>query len=473
MYRSRPIAALLLALSLGTAAPAFAETVAKTSEAAQTQKRFGPEVTTFTLDNGMQVVIIPDRRAPVVTHMVWYKAGAADEPPGKSGIAHYLEHLMFKGTNTVESGEFSRRVAAIGGQENAFTGQDYTGYFQRVTPDALPEMMRLEADRMANLVLDQDKILAEREVIAEERASRTENNPGSLLREAMGAALYQNHPYGIPIIGWQHEIDALTKDDAIAFYDRFYTPNNAILVVAGDVDVEEVKRLAQETYGKVERRAEPGKRARPTEPAPRAARRVDMADARVRTPSFQRLYLAPSYNTDEPGEAEALEVLGEVLGGGSTSRIYRKLVIEDRIATSAGSWYQGGSYDATEFGLYASPRPGVTLAQVEEGLDAVVAKLLKEGVTEEEVEKAKARLIKSSVFSQDSQGTMARIYGGSLALGSTVEDIQQWPARIGEVSVDKVNEVARRYLKLERSVSGTLRPAKVETGAQTEDKQEG
>lgn len=422
----------------------------------------GPRVTSFFLDNGLQVVVIPDRRAPVVTHMIWYRAGSADEPPGKSGIAHYLEHLMFKGTKTVKNGAFSARVAAIGGQENAFTSTDYTAYFQRVTPAALEEMMTLEADRMENLVLTDEIIIPERDVVQEERNARTENNPGSLLREAMAAALYQNHPYGIPIIGWQHEVNALNKDDAIAFYDRFYTPNNAILVVAGDIDVKTVKGLAEKTYGKVKRRAEPGIRKRPTEPPPRAARSVEMADARVRTPSFQRLYLAPSYNTDSNGEAEALEVLAELLGNGSTSRLYKALVIEQKIATSAGSWYQGNALDDSQFGFYGSPREGVTLAQIEAAIDQEIAKLLKDGVTEQEVKRTQNRLIKQVIFSQDSQSTLARIYGGSLVLGSTIEDIESWPDRIREVTAESVEKVARKYFEKKRSVTGYLSPEKQE-----------
>jgi zinc protease len=387
------------------------------------EENTGPEITTFYLENGLQVVVIPDRRAPVVTHMIWYRAGSADERPGKSGIAHYLEHLMFKGTKTVENGAFSARVAAIGGQENAFTSTDYTAYFQRITPAALEEMMTLEADRMENLVLTDEIIIPERDVVQEERNSRTENNPGSLLREAMAAALYQNHPYGTPIIGWQHEVNALNKDDAIAFYDRFYTPNNAILVVAGDVDAETVKGLAEKTYGKVKRRAEPGIRKRPTEPPPRAARSVEMSDARVRTPSFQRLYLVPSYNTDENGEAEALEVLAELLGSGSTSRLYKALVIDQKIATSAGSWYQGNALDNSQFGFYGSPREDVTLAQIETAIEKEIEKLLESGVTEQEVKRTQNRLIKQVIFSQDSQSTLARIYGGSLVLGATIDEI--------------------------------------------------
>jgi len=426
------------------------------------EENTGPEITTFYLENGLQVVVIPDRRAPVVTHMIWYRAGSADERPGKSGIAHYLEHLMFKGTKTVENGAFSARVAAIGGQENAFTSTDYTAYFQRITPAALEEMMTLEADRMENLVLTDEIIIPERDVEQEERNSRTENNPGSLLREAMAAALYQNHPYGTPIIGWQHEVNALNKDDAIAFYDRFYTPNNAILVVAGDVDAETVKGLAEKTYGKVKRRAEPGIRKRPTEPPPRAARSVEMSDARVRTPSFQRLYLVPSYNTDENGEAEALEVLAELLGSGSTSRLYKALVIDQKIATSAGSWYQGNALDNSQFGFYGSPREDVTLAQIETAIEKEIEKLLESGVTEQEVKRTQNRLIKQVIFSQDSQSTLARIYGGSLVLGATIDEIEAWPDRIRAVTAESIAEVARKYLQKKRSVTGYLSPEQKE-----------
>jgi zinc protease len=448
---------LLLALPFGLmafAAPALQPALAQTGQLAETIAA-GPQVTTFTLDNGMEVVIIPDNRAPVVTHMVWYKAGAADERPGKSGIAHYLEHLMFKGTETVPGGVFSERIAALGGSENAFTSNDYTGYFQRVPPGALEEMMRLEADRMENLVLEQEKILAERDVVDEERNQRTENNPGSLLREAMDAALYQNHPYGVPIIGWQHEMRGLTKDDAIYFYDRWYTPNNAILIVAGNVEPAEVKRLAEETYGKVERRAEPGKRARPDEPRPRAARLVELSDPRVRQPLFQRVYLAPGLSMVEGREGEALEVLSEILGGGPTSRIYKSLVLSGK-ATSAGAYYRGGSMDETEFGFYASPRDDTSLDELETLIEAEIATVLADGVTQEEIDRAIKRLKRSAIFAQDSQTTLARIYGATLASGGTIQDVQEWPDRISAVTPQDVRAAADRVLKIERSVSGRL-----------------
>ena len=415
-------------------------------------------VTSFELDNGMKVVVIPDNRAPVVTHMVWYKAGSADEPPGKSGIAHYLEHLMFKGTKTVKNGEFSAKIAEIGGQENAFTSYDYTAYYQRVTPEALEEMMRLEADRMENLVLTDEIVLPEREVVQEERNSRTENNPSSLLREAMSATLYQNHHYGIPIIGWQHEVNQLTKEDAIAFYDKFYTPNNATLVVAGNITEERVRELAEKTYGLVKRRAEPGDRVRPSEPPPRAARRVEMSDHRVRTPSFQRLYLVPSYHKAQPGEAEALDVLSEIIGGSTTSRLYKALVLEKKIATASGSWYQGNALDMTEFGFYGTPRPGQPLPEIEKAVSEVIDDVIENGVTQKEVERATKRLVRSAVFARDSQTTLARIYGAGLTAGSSIERIESWPDRISQVSVEAVNEAARKYLKLPRSVTGYLTP---------------
>ena len=420
----------------------------------------GPEVSSLMLENGLQVVVIPDRRAPVVTHMIWYKAGSADEPAGKSGIAHYLEHLMFKGTKTVPGGVFSAKVAEIGGQENAFTSTDYTAYYQRVAPSALEEMMRLEADRMANLVLTDEIIIPERDVILEERRSRTENNPGSLLGEAVQAALFQNHRYGIPIIGWMHEVVKLNKDDAIAFYDTYYTPNNAVLIVAGDVSPNEVFALAKKTYGKIARRAEPGRLVRPQEPPPTAARFVKLTDPRVRAPSFQRTYLVPSYGNHENLEAEALDILGEILGGSSTSRLYKQLTINKKLASRAGGYYQGGAIDDTRFMVYATPRQGVSLEEVEVEIDAILANLLENGVTQEEVDRSVNRLIKSTIFARDSQTTMARVYGASLIVGESLEEIAGWPLRLKNLTAEDINKVARKYLKKKRSVTGYLSPEK-------------
>src|SRR5271154_5781381 len=309
-----------------------------------------PTITDFKLDNGLEVVVIPDHRAPVVTHMIWYKVGAADETPGKSGLAHFLEHLMFKGTEKNPGGTFSQDVAEIGGQENAFTTSDYTGFFQRVPREHLKEMMALEADRITGLVLTDEVVKPELNVVLEEQNMRVANNPVGRLGEQMDAALYLNHPYGRPAIGWRHEIEKLNRDDALAFYRRFYTPNNAIVVIAGDVTAEEVKADAEETYGKIAPRADNNPRQRPMEPEQEAPRTVTLADDKVEQPSVSRVYLAPSRITAKPGESQALEVLAHVLGGGVNGRLYKALVVEQNLALNAGAYYSSTALDYGKFG---------------------------------------------------------------------------------------------------------------------------
>ncbi|QIB33893.1 M16 family metallopeptidase [Ancylobacter pratisalsi] len=419
----------------------------------------GAEVAEFTLDNGLQVVVVPDHRAPVVTHMVWYRVGSADEQPGKSGIAHFLEHLMFKGTESHPAGEFSQVVGKLGGQENAFTSQDYTAYFQRVAKENLGTVMDFEADRMTGLVLTDEVVLPERDVVLEERRMRTDNDPSSQLSEAAQAAMYVNHPYAHPIIGWEDEIKKLNREDALAFYRRFYTPNNAILVVAGDVQPDEVKKLAEGTYGKVKPRAETAERIRPQEPPPRASRRLVLADARVGQPNLARAYLVPSYRNDKK-ESVALDVLSQILGGGSTGRLYRTLVAEKGLAAGAGSWYQSTALDETRFAISASPRPEVTMETLEQALDQVIGDLAKNGPDAGELERAKTRLVAEAIYAQDNQATLARIYGAALATGSTIEDVKIWPDMVKEVSADEVRDVARRYLVPARSVTTELLPAK-------------
>jgi zinc protease len=415
-----------------------------------------PAVEHFTLANGLEVVVIPDRRAPVVTHMVWYKVGAADEPPGKSGIAHFLEHLMFKGTAKNPSGRFSQVVATIGGQENAFTSSDYTGYFQRVARDKLKEMMEFEADRMTGLVLTDEVVLPERDVVLEEQNSRVANNPGAKLGEEVQAALYLNHPYGRPVIGWRPEIEKLNRADALAFYKQYYTPNNAILVIAGDVTAAEVKKLAAETYGRVPRVAEVPPRKRPQEPEQRSVRTVTLADPRVAQPSLQRSYLVPSAVTAKAGESEALEILSQILGSGNNSRLYRKLVVEDKLAVSVGAWYQGMALDDTRFGVYGTPQQNVTLQQLEAGIDAVIADLAANGITADELDTARTKLIADTVYAQDSQATLARWYGAALTIGLTVEDVKSWPDRVARVTAEDVQKAARTWLDKKRSVTGFL-----------------
>jgi len=424
--------------------------------AAPAQGGIGAQITNFTLANGLEVVVIPDHRAPVVTHMVWYKVGSADETPGKSGLAHFLEHLMFKGTDKNPSGRFSQVVATIGGQENAFTSADYTGYFQRVPRGELKQMMELEADRMTGLVLSDDAVRPELNVVLEEQNMRVGNNPAARLGEQMDAALYLNHPYGRPVIGWRQEIEQLDREEALEFYRRFYTPNNAIVVIAGDVTAEEVRALAQDTFGKVPRVADIKPRLRPQEPVQEAPRTVTLADPRVTQPSLSRYYLVPSSTTARPGESEALDVLAHVLGRGSNSRLYQTLVVEKGVAVNAGASYDGTALDNTRLSVYATPKPETTLPQLEQAIDAVLADVVENGVSAEELERSKNRLVADSIYANDNQRTLAQWYGSSLATGGTIEQVRTWPDRIRLVSAEAVREAARHWLDQRRSVTGYL-----------------
>jgi zinc protease len=368
---------------------------------------------------------------------------------------------MFKGTETNPAGRFSQYVATIGGQENAFTSNDYTGYFQRVPSDKLREMMVLEADRMTGLVLTDKVVLPERDVILEEQNQRIANNPRAKLGEQMSAALYLNSPYGKPVIGWRPEMEKLTRDDALAFYQRFYGPNNAIVVVAGDVDAETVRKYAEETYGKVPRGAELPPRNRPQEPEQDSRRTVTLNDPRVTVPSFTRKWVVPSYQSAKPGVAESLDLLAEILGGGVRSRLYQDLIVDKGIAASAGAYYQGTAVDPSSFGVYASPLGGVKLADVEKAADAEIARIVKDGVSEEELAKAKKRFVRGMIFARDNQAGMARLYGATLATGGTVKDVEGWPDRIDAVTAEQVKEAAK-YLDPARSVTGYLLPPEQE-----------
>lgn len=416
----------------------------------------------FALKNGMKVIVVPDNRAPVVTHMVWYRAGAADEPPGVSGIAHFLEHLMFKSTEKIANGEFSKIVSRLGGQDNAFTGHDVTAYYQRVSKDRLRKVMEMEADRMVNLQLDEKEVLTERNVILEERRSRVENNPSSILDEQMNASLYLSHPYGLPVIGWEHEMAKLSRDDALTFYKRFYAPNNAILVVTGDVTADEVRGLSEEIYGAIPSNATVMARPRPQEPPHRAPRRVDLKDPRAGKPSWHRMYIAPSYMTAEKGEAEALDLLLKIAASGSTSRMYRSLVVNQKLASSAGGWYSGAARDSGKISVYAVPGDGVTMDKLEAGIDAVFADVRANGVSQEELDRAKKSYLAEYVYESDNQASLARRYGWSLTVGRTVQDIEEWPERIGKVTLDDLQKVAKKYFDVRRSVTGTLVPGQAD-----------
>jgi zinc protease len=427
-------------------------------------KSVGAAITQAKLANGLDIVVIEDHRAPVVTHMVWYRNGSADDPPGKSGIAHFLEHLMFKGTKANPRGKFSELVADLGGQENAFTSNDYTAYFQRVAKDHLGVCMEYEADRMKNLVLTDEVVGPERDVILEERRMRTDSDPSNQLNEAVQAALFTQHPYGKPIIGWSHEIEGLERTDALAYYDRFYTPENAVLVVAGDVAPRDAIGLAEQYYGPVPARGEPPKRFRPREPEPRAHRLVTLFDEKVEQPSHQSVFLVPSYKSAAPGEAEALEVLAHLLGGSQTSLLFKTLVMDGKLAVAAGAHYQGTAVDATRFYVFAVPAKGVGLTTIDAAIDAVIARVATLGIDEPELRRAKTRLVAEAVYAQDNQATLALWYGSSLAAGLRLADVARWPERIEAVTPDDIKKAAL-WLDKRRSVTGFLLPTESYTAS--------
>ncbi|MCZ4281742.1 pitrilysin family protein [Kiloniella laminariae] len=417
---------------------------------------FKPE--TFSLDNGLQVVVISNHRAPIVTQMLWYKVGAADEVAGESGNAHFLEHLMFKGTKRFKNGEFSAIVAKNGGEENAFTSWDYTAYHQTVAKDRLALVMELEADRMTGLVLTDDIVLPEREVVREERRSRVDNNPAAQLGEVMQASQYLNHPYRIPVIGWDHEIEELSTETALRFYHKWYAPNNAVLIIAGDTTAEEVRPLAEKFYGVIPARDVP-ERNRISEPPQNAARRVELESKLVTSPTLSIRYLAPSYRTAEGNDPFALQVLDEIIGSGATSKLYKTLAIEEGTAASVGTSYNPGAYDLGSFIFYISPRPDIPLEQAESRLREEIQKIIETGVTAEDVRKAQSRMADAAVFARDPLSAAPNIFGRALTTGRTVADVENWPERIAEVTPEDVNRAMKQIVVANQSVTGVLLPA--------------
>ena len=416
------------------------------------------DVAEHTLKNGMKVIVIPDRRAPVVTHMVWVRVGSADEELGKSGIAHYLEHLLFKGSKRLQPGEFSRIIRENGGEDNAFTSYDFTAYFERLATDRLELVMDLGADRFANATINAKDIKTELEVVKEERRSRTDNNPSALLREQLSAAAYTAHTYGRPVIGWMSEVESLSEKDARDFYKKYYTPSNAALVVAGDVEPARVIELAEKYYGKLANTAPTPVRARTQEPTPIAAKRVEMVDPRAASPSLARSYLVPGVNQAAEGESEAMDLLGQILGGGSSSYLYRELVTNQKIASQVSSYYNGDTLDNGEIDISVAPAPGVDVKAAETALDAALNRFIADGVDSKQLTRARNQLLASNVYAIDNQFRLAYIFGAAFAIGRTVEETKGWKDRIGKVTPEQINAVAKKYLRTERSATGVLIP---------------
>lgn len=450
-FSTGPRAALVVALALTTASFSVAPAAAE-------------PVTSFTLQNGLDVVVIEDHRAPVVVQMIWYQVGAADEPAGHSGIAHFLEHLMFKGTDKIGPNEFSALVEAHGGDDNAFTSWDYTAYFQRIASDRLEMVMELEASRMRNLRLTEEDVLTEREVILEERAERTESDPGSLLSEQMRAAQFLNSPYGIPVIGWRHEMEKLSREDALSYYERFYAPNNATLVIAGDVDPDAVKALAEKHYGPLVPSEDLLPRDRPQEPPQLAERRITLADERVSEPYVFRTYLAPEREPGNQKEAAALTILGELLGGnGQTSVLARALQYDRQVAVYTSAFYDGTGIDDATFGLVVIPAPDVMLETIEADMDAVIADFLQTGPDPAALERIRMQIRANDIYSRDDLFALANRYGEGLSVGLSIEDIESWDEALSSVTEADIMAAAAKVFDRRNAVTGWLvRPGMLE-----------
>ena len=418
--------------------------------------RFDEQVSTFDLDNGMGVVVIEDHRAPVVVHMMWYRAGSADEQPGVSGVAHFLEHLLFKATDNMEAGEFSKTVAANGGSDNAFTSYDYTAYFQRVASDRLELMMQMEADRMVNLRLTEADILTEREVIIEERNQRTENDPNALFGEQASAALYMNHRYGVPVIGWRHEMETLELPDTLEYYEQFYAPNNAILIVAGDVTPQEVKEMAERHYGPLKANPVLEPRARPQEPVHNVERRLVFEDPRVSQPYVRRSYLAPERDSEDQKTAAALMLGANLLGDGQTSFMTQKLQFEDKTAVFATAYYRGTSLDDTSFTTIVVPVPGVSLSEAEAQMDAVLEEFMETPIDQAHLARIKSQMRASRIYAKDNVQGLANSYGRALTSGLTIADILAWPDVVESITEEDIKTAMRTVLNNKSSVTGWL-----------------
>ena len=408
------------------------------------QKVYNAE--TFTLSNGLQVVLIENHRAPVVTHMLWYKVGAADEPQGDgvSGEAHFLEHLMFKGTKAIGPGKFSRLIRTMGGNDNAFTSWDYTSFHQSISKDRLPIVMAMEADRMINLDPPEKEIEPEHQVIMEERRQRTDNDPKALFSEQIRSVLYNATPYGIPIIGWKEEMPKITWDLSRNYYQKWYAPNNAILVVSGDVTLPEMKTLAEKYYGFLPTKNIPA-HIRPDVPAPAAPMFLEFHDKAVQQPVYMKAAIAPSFVQNKK-DSYALQVLQNVISGGASTKLYQSLAVQKKVAVDIDMSYDEGNRGQGSIWLYGTPAEGVSLKKLEAAINDEFRAMIKNGISADEVAKAKSRMIDSSVYARDSVTGPAMAVGEALAAGATLDDVEYWPARINEVTPEEVGRVLKFYL---------------------------
>lgn len=412
----------------------------------------------FTLENGLQVVIIEDHRVPAISHFIWYRVGAMDEPRGKSGIAHFLEHLMFKATKTIPEGEFSRRIGRMGGDLNAFTAWDYTAYYVKIAREHLPVVMAMEADRMRNIDLSEEAVKTERDVVLAERKQVVDSDVTRQFGEQMAAALYQNHPYSVPIIGWMHEIKALNRQDALAFYQTYYAPNNAVVVIAGDITLKDAKALAQQHYGPLKPSVLPP-RVSLSEPPHLAHRRLSMNDARVSMPTWERQYIVPSaLNAQEDNTPFALQVLSALLASGDTGLLHEHLVHDLGLANAVSVDYDAQRRGPSVFEISVVPsNPAKPAFQKIESSVEDVLNTLETRLTEEDIARVKTTLVAEATFARDGLFYPGMIVGQTLSIGQPVDYIETWPSRIASLTKQDI-VAALKTLRLENAVTGTLAP---------------
>ena len=450
IFRLMAVMALMLC-----GGPSFAE------EAAQGPGRMKMEAVEFRLANGLQVVLIADSRAPVVTHSIWYKVGATDDPPHSHGLAHFLEHMMFKGTDTYPAGVFNQVVSRIGGVQNAVTTADYTYYYQIVPKVHLSQMMAMEADRMANLRMNENEVVSERTVILQERRASIDDDYSRRLYIKAYEALYAGHPNNTDLIGSPEEILAFSREDALAFYRKHYVPGNAVLVVAGDVTEAELRQLAENTYGRIPARDVPTERAvlRPVQPV--SQHRVSITDAHVTTDGLFVIFRLPGLTQMELRESVALSILAEILGS-DTGRLRQKLVLTG-IARDAGANFDAGF--TGRFSVVANSTRQGGMSQVESGIAAIIAELLEKGVTQDELDLERADVLAGVIYQTDYQSLLASRYGSALTLSQKVDFVDQWMNNIKAVTVDDINAVARKYFVEDMKVIGEAWPATAASAA--------
>lgn len=425
------------------------------------------DVQEFKLDNGLKIVVQEDHRAPVVVSQVWYRAGSLDEVNGKTGVAHVLEHMMFKGTKAVPAGQFSRLIAAAGGKENAFTAQDQTTYYQQLEKSNLPLSIKLEADRMANLNLTDEEFAKEIKVVMEERRWRTEDKPQSKVNEQFNSTIYHVHPYGRPVVGWMNDLENMTAADAREWYNTWYAPNNATLVVVGDVNAQEVLKLAKQYFGPLKPHAIPVRKPQ-VEPEQKGERRV-IVKAQAKLPYVLMGFHVPSLqDADKDVDPYALEILAGVLNGNDSARLNQNLVRQSQIAIDVDAGYdmvQRGRQSI--FVLDGTPSEGKSVVELEAAILNEIEKIKTGGVTEEELLRVKAQVIAADVYQRDSMFYQAMQIGNLETAGFSWRILKDYPAKLQAVTAEQVQAVAKKYFNKDNLTVATLDPQPIDPNDNT------